>query len=67
MAAPVRLLVFKRCAKAPTESATASQSQRPKLLCRCCGGVMRIVRRRILPVITESPGARINGEGMPVR
>jgi hypothetical protein len=29
--------------------------------------VMRIVRRRILPVITESPGARINGEGMPVR
>ena len=34
----LRLLVFKPCAKASAESAT--QTDRPKLLCRCCGGVM---------------------------
>jgi hypothetical protein len=49
----LRLLVFKPCAKAPTESAPSTQAERPKLLCRCCGAVMVIVRRRILPFITE--------------
>ena len=34
------------------------------LLCRCCGGVMRIVRRRILPSALESPGVNTNGEGV---
>jgi len=47
----LRLLVFKPRGKAPSESAQVSQSERPKLLCRCCGAVMAIVRRRILPVI----------------
>ena len=46
----LRLLVFKPCTKAPAESATATQTDRPKLLCRCCGAAMAIVRRRILPV-----------------
>jgi hypothetical protein len=63
----LRLLVFKTCAKAPTESATASQAERPKLLCRCCGGVMRIVRRRILASTLEPLGAQANGEGVASR
>lgn len=51
----LRLLVFKPCVKAPAESTPATQAERPKLLCRCCGAVMTIVRRRILPLITP-PG-----------
>jgi hypothetical protein len=39
--------------KAPTKKTPASQTERPKLLCRCCGAAMAIVRRRILPVITS--------------
>ena len=50
MIALLRLLVFKPCGKAPVQSAAATQSERPKLLCRCCAAVMDIVRRRILPV-----------------
>ena len=46
----LRLLVFKPCAKAPAESTPANQTERPKLLCRCCGAAMAIVRRRILAV-----------------
>ena len=46
----LRLLVFRPCAKTPAESTPASQTERPKLLCRCCGAAMTIVRRRILPV-----------------
>ena len=61
----LRLLVFKSCAKVPAESAT--HTERPKLLCRCCGGVMVIVRRRILPLTLESPGAKTNGEGLASR
>lgn len=56
----LRLLVFKPCAKAPAESATATQTQRPQLLCRCCGAAMAIVRRRILPV--NAPPTRANRE-----
>jgi len=48
----LRLLVFKPCGKAPSKSAQATQTERPKLLCRCCGGAMAIVRRRILPWFT---------------
>jgi hypothetical protein len=47
----LRLLVFKHCTKARAPSEPATQTERPKLLCRCCGAVMAIVRRRILPVI----------------
>lgn len=43
----LRLLVFKLCDKTPAKSATATPTERPKWLCRCCGGVMHIVRRRI--------------------
>jgi hypothetical protein len=56
----LRLLVFKPCAKAPTESIPAHQTERPQLLCRCCGAAMTLVRRRILAVIT--PPARANRE-----
>jgi hypothetical protein len=63
----LRLLVFKSCAKAPTESTTTTQTERPKLFCRCCGGVMVIVRRRILPLTPEPPGAKVNSEGLASR
>ena len=56
----LQLLVFKPRGKAPVQSATLPQSERPKLLCRCCGAVMNIMRRRILPFITEPP--RFNRE-----
>jgi len=62
----LRLLVFKACAKAPTESTTAAQADRPKLLCRC-GGVMVIMQCRILPSTLASPGAKANGEGLACR
>jgi hypothetical protein len=62
----LRLLVFKACAKAPTESTTAAQADRPKLLCRC-GGVMVIMQCRILPSTLEPPGAKANGEGLACR
>jgi len=58
----LRLLVFKPRGKAPGESTQASQSERPKLLCRCCGAVMAIVRRRILPVIV--PRLHASREGI---
>ena len=62
----LRLLVFRSCDKTPAKSATATATptERPKLLCRCCGGVMRTVRRRILPSALESPGVNTNGEGV---
>lgn len=56
----LRLLVFKPCAKAPAPSAPVTQTQRPKLLCRCCGAVMAVVRRRILPL--NAPPAQCNRE-----
>ena len=56
----LRLLVFKPRVVTPTGSAPATQAQRPTLLCRCCGAVMNIVRRRILPLIT--PPVRANRE-----
>ena len=56
----LRLLVFRSCAKAPTESTPANQTERPKLLCRCCGAAMAIVRRRILAV--NAPPVRANRE-----
>ena len=60
----LRLLVFKLCGKTPAKSATATPTERPKWLCRCCGGVMHIVRRRILPSALASPGVNTNGEGV---
>jgi hypothetical protein len=55
----LRLLVFKTCSKASTPSASAIQTERPKLLCRCCGAVTAIVRRRVLPLIAPPvPGNR---------
>jgi len=56
----LRLLVFKQPTTTPTGSAPATQAQRPKLLCRCCGAAMNIVRRRMLPLIT--PQVRANRE-----
>ena len=62
----LQLLVFKPrtevvAVPAPNDQAVkACPTERPKLLCRCCGAVMRIVHRRILPVMT--PPARLNPE-----
>ena len=57
----LRLLVFKSCGTAPAEATQTTQSERPKLLCRCCGAAMVIVRRRILPLI--APPLPFNSEG----
>ena len=56
----LRLLVFRPCSKAPAEATQTTQPERPKLLCRCCGAAMAIVRRRILPVI--APPVQCNRE-----
>lgn len=60
----LRLLVFKLCAKPPAKTAQTTPTERPKLLCRCCGAVMAIVRRRILPMIV--PPLRDNREGFVI-
>ncbi|MBV5345649.1 MAG: hypothetical protein JZU63_09085 [Rhodoferax sp.] len=60
----LRLLVFKLSSKACATLALATQTERPKLLCRCCGAVMAVVRRRILPVI--APPLRDNREGFVI-
>jgi hypothetical protein len=57
----LRLLVFKTCGKACAPSAPVAPTERPKLLCRCCGAAMAIVRRRILPVIAPPTGANREG------
>ena len=58
----LRLLVFKPCGKATAELLAAStQTHRPKLVCRCCGAVMDVVLRRILPV-TAPPVRAIREE-----
>jgi hypothetical protein len=56
----LRLLVFKTCSKARAPSAPVAPTERPKLLCRCRGAAMAVVRRRILPVI--APPVPCNGE-----
>jgi Putative transposase len=58
----LRLLVFKLCALPAAKTAQATQTERPKLLCRCCGAAMTIVRRRILPLI--APPSGVNQEGI---
>ena len=57
----LRLLVFKTCSKARAPSAPVAPTERPKLLCRCCGAAMAIVRRRMLPVIAPPTGANREG------
>ncbi|MBK7051919.1 MAG: transposase [Rhodoferax sp.] len=57
----LRLLVFKTCNKACAPSAPVAPTERPKLLCRCCGAAMAIVRRRILPVIAPPTGTNREG------
>jgi Putative transposase len=61
----LRLLVFKPCGKPAARSEPPTTTQRPKLLCRCCGAAMAIVRRRILPLIAAltAPPAQCNREG----
>jgi hypothetical protein len=62
LTALLRLLVFKTCSKARAPSAPVAPTERPKLLCRCCGSAMAIVRRRMLPVI--APPLQCNREGI---
>jgi hypothetical protein len=57
----LRLLVFRPCGKARATTAQTTQTDRPKLLCRCCGAVMAIVRQRMLPVIVPPQGANREG------
>jgi hypothetical protein len=57
----LRLLVFKLCSKAPANLAPPTKTELPKLLCRCCGAAMVIVRRRILPLIVPPPSANREG------
>ena len=57
----LRLLVFKPGGKAPVNATPTTQTERPRLLCRCCGAAMAIVRRRMLPEI--APPVQCNGEG----
>jgi len=63
----LQLLVFNRLtrpgsASVPdTQTDKAHPTERPKLLCRCCGAVMTVVRRRVLPV--DTPAVRLNREG----
>ena len=61
----LRLLVFRSCGKASAEATQTTQHERPKLLCRCCGAAMVIVRRRILPLI--APPLQFNSEGFAAR
>ena len=49
----VRLVVFKPCGKPAADATPTTQTERPKLLCRCCGAAMAIVRRRMLPLIVS--------------
>ena len=60
----LRRLVFKPCIRPPVDAATVNPTERPKLLCHCCGAVMTIMRRRILPVI--APPARDNRVGLVI-
>lgn len=47
----LRLLVFRSLGKVPVDATQTTQPERLKLLCRCCGAVMAVVRLRILPLI----------------
>ena len=52
-----RLLDLLRLRRRPTlATAGAPLSERPKLLCRCCGAAMVIVLRRIRPEAQGAPG-----------
>jgi hypothetical protein len=57
----LRLLVFKTCGKTAKKITPVTQTERPKLLCRCCGAAMVTVRRRILPLIVPPTGANREG------
>ena len=46
----MKLLIFKPQTSLPTPS-----TPRPQLTCRCCGSPMAIIRRRVLPPVTEPP------------
>jgi len=58
----LQLLVFRSRGKAPVDATQTTQPERPKLLCRCCGAAMAVVRRRIMPAIT--PTMQCNREGI---
>lgn len=51
----LRLLVFKRPNTAPKQSTDAVATARAQWQCACCGGLMLVVRRRILPCIDTLP------------
>jgi Putative transposase/TrwC relaxase len=52
----LRLLVFKRPNTAPKQSLDAVTTPRAQWQCTCCGGLMLVVRRRILPCIDTPHG-----------
>jgi hypothetical protein len=51
----LRLLALRRRARPSDVPPPTTDAQRPKLLCRCCGAPMHIVRRRIAPLVAASP------------
>ena len=61
----LRLLALRRRAKTPPAGsqaqAAATMSERPKLLCRCCGAPMHIVRRRLPPLVAAAPPSVAEG------
>ena len=58
----LRLLVFKPGGKVPVDAPPATQPERLRLLWRCCGAAMAIVRRRILPL--TAPPVQCKREGL---
>ena len=49
---------------APQPPAAQPATQRPKLVCRCCGEPMIILQRHIPPTLGEPPGAAARGEDL---
>jgi Putative transposase/Transposase zinc-binding domain len=51
----LKLLVFKRPTTVPNQLPDTSATPRAQWQCACCGGLMFVVRRRILPCINTPP------------
>ena len=50
-----RAMALRRRPRMPADVAPLATTDRPKLLCHCCGNPMHIVRRRILNAVVASP------------
>lgn len=50
-----RLLALRRRPSMPDDAAPVAATERPRLMCHCCGSPMHIVRRRILSAVGAAP------------